>query len=75
MTENPKHEMRRQAKREHTQRTIGRRGLNEDEVRRLMDAGYDNLRKLREASDEELQAISGIGPGMVRKIRETLGGG
>jgi DNA integrity scanning protein DisA with diadenylate cyclase activity len=44
-------------------------------ARKLIEAGYARLGDLRAASDEELLAVEGIGPGTVKKIRKALGGG
>jgi len=43
-------------------------------ARLLVEAGYGRLGDLRAASDEELLAVEGIGRGIVRKIRKSLGG-
>ncbi len=49
---------------------IARRGgMPRPVADRLMDAGFDLARKIREASDEDLLAIQGIGPGMLKRIR------
>jgi DNA integrity scanning protein DisA with diadenylate cyclase activity len=50
-------------------------GINDQKALRLAEAGYGRLRDLRAASDEELLIIQGIGPGTVKKIRATIGGG
>jgi DNA-directed RNA polymerase alpha subunit len=47
--------------------------VDESTVRLLSDAGYDTLEKVREASDEELLAIKGIGEKTVAEIREKVG--
>ena len=36
---------------------------------RLMDAGFGLAHKIRTASDEELLAVQGVGPGMLKKLR------
>ncbi len=36
---------------------------------RLMDAGFGIAREIRAASDEELLAVQGVGPGMLAKLR------
>jgi len=41
---------------------------------RLLEAGFENLTQVREASDETLLAVPGIGPARVRSIREATGG-
>lgn len=49
---------------------IARRGgMPRPVADRLMDAGFDKAAKIREASDEELLTVQGIGPGMLAKIR------
>lgn len=53
----------------------GECGISEQKALRLAEAGYGRLRDLRAASDEELLAVQGIGPGTVKKIREAIGGG
>lgn len=71
-----KRDRRARTKREHTDSEIARRcNINADKVRRLAEAGYNDFRKLRVATDEELKVIEGIGPGVIRKIREAIGGG
>jgi hypothetical protein len=39
----------------------------------LIAAGYDTLDLVKNASDEDLDAIDGIGPATVEKIREAQG--
>lgn len=36
---------------------------------RLMDAGFGIAREIRAASDDELLAVQGVGPGMLKKLR------
>ncbi len=49
---------------------IARRGgIPRPVADRLMDAGFGIAREIRAASDEELLAVQGIGPGMVAKLR------
>lgn len=50
-------------------------GVNVQKAKVLTEAGYGRLHDLRAASDEELLAIPGIGPGILKKIREAIGGG
>jgi len=50
-------------------------GISADKALLLVEAGYARLDDLREASDEELLAIEGVGPGTVKKVRKALGGG
>lgn len=50
-------------------------GINHQKALRLTEAGYGRLGDIRAASDEELLAIPGIGPGIVTKIRDAIGGG
>lgn len=49
--------------------------INPQKAKTLAEAGYGRLSDLRAASDEDLRAIPGIGPGQVRKIRDAIGGG
>ena len=37
----------------------------------LVDAGYLSVEAVQNASDDELRAIEGIGPGRLQKIREA----
>lgn len=48
-------------------------GLDEDVTRLLADAGYDSPQAIREASDEDLLAIKGIGKAKLQEIREAVG--
>jgi hypothetical protein len=34
-----------------------------------MDAGFGIAREIREASDDELLAVQGVGPGILAKLR------
>ncbi len=55
---------------------IARRGgIPRPVADRLMDAGFGIAREIRAASDEELLAVQGIGPGMVAKLRAWVGNG
>ncbi len=47
--------------------------LDENQVEALRDAGFDTPEALRNASDEELDAVPDIGPATIRKIRELIG--
>lgn len=47
--------------------------LDEGTVKTLADAGYDSLEAIREAPDEDLLAIKGIGPAKLEEIREKVG--
>lgn len=47
--------------------------VDESTVQLLSDAGYDTLEKVREASDEDLLAIKGIGDAKLAEIREKVG--
>lgn len=49
-------------------------GISKGQADKLIDAGYPTPRFLREASDEELLAIEGVGRGTVKKIRAWVGG-
>lgn len=48
--------------------------LNKTKAGKLVDAGYQTGRLLRETTDEELLAIEGIGQVVVGKIRDWVGG-
>ena len=48
------------------------RGVGRVRARALYQAGYTSLEKLREASDEELMRIPGIGPSTIKMIKEQL---
>jgi DNA uptake protein ComE-like DNA-binding protein len=50
-------------------------GINEQKAKVLAEAGYARLCDLRAATDEELLAVQGIGPGQLTKIRDAIGGG
>jgi DNA integrity scanning protein DisA with diadenylate cyclase activity len=50
-------------------------GLSADKALLLVKAGYARLNDLRAASDEELLAVEGVGPGTVKKVRKALGRG
>lgn len=39
----------------------------------LADAGYDTPEAVRSASDEDLDAVDGVGPATVAKLREAFG--
>ncbi len=55
---------------------IARRGgIPRPVADRLMDAGFGIAREIRAATDEELLAVQGIGPGMLTKLREWVGNG
>ncbi len=47
--------------------------VDESTVQLLAGAGYDTLEKVREASDEDLLAIKGIGDAKLAEIREKVG--
>lgn len=47
--------------------------LDESTVQLLADAGYDTLEKVREASDEDLLAIKGVGDAKLAEVREKVG--
>lgn len=42
---------------------------------RLAAAGYDSSEAIAAASDEQLRDIDGIGPGMLKRLRQAYGGG
>ena len=39
---------------------------------KLLEAGFENLKQVTEASDDDLLQIQGIGPARVRAIREAI---
>lgn len=43
-------------------------------VQNLIAAGYSTVGALEDAPDEELEAVSGVGPSRVQEIREALDG-
>lgn len=47
--------------------------LDQSTVKILADAGYDSMEAIRDASDEDLLAINGIGPAKLQEIREKVG--
>ena len=47
--------------------------VDESTVQLLADNGYDTLESVREASDEDLLAIKGIGDAKLAEIREKVG--
>ena len=55
---------------EYTDSPVG--GLDEDVTTMLSQAGYENPEQIREASDDDLLAIKGIGKAKLLEIRETL---
>ena len=48
-------------------------GVSKAMAGKLIDAGYQTPRILREASDEELLAIEGVGQATVDKVRVQVG--
>jgi len=42
-------------------------------VQAMKDRGIETVEDVREASDKKLLSVPGIGPGRLRRIRETLG--
>ena len=54
-------------------RAIMQSGLSETKAGKLFDAGYFKAKLLREATDEQLLAIPGIGRGALKKIRDWAG--
>jgi len=46
--------------------------LGEKVTKSLIDAGFKMAEDIKKASDEEIQAVDGIGPAAVKKIREAL---
>ena len=51
-----------------------RADLSKTKAGKLVDANYQTARLLREATDEELLAIPGIGRTAIGKIRAWVGG-
>ncbi len=47
-------------------------GVSEDIAEALHDAGYARFDDLAAASDDDLLAVSGIGPGRLEKVRRGL---
>lgn len=47
--------------------------LDDRVAKALLRADLDDVESVRKASDEELTAISGIGPATLRTLREVLG--
>jgi DNA-directed RNA polymerase alpha subunit len=55
-----------------TQGELDELGLTADQSQALRDAGYRDRASLRAASDEELQAVPGVGRATVRNLRDKL---
>lgn len=53
-------------------------GINGEAIRAraylLVEAGFTTAQSLRDATDEELEAVQGIGPAAVAQLRELLEG-
>jgi len=47
-------------------------GIGNEIADALRNAGFDSVEKIRQASDEQLLAISGIGKGRLETIRAAL---
>lgn len=47
-------------------------GLNDATVQALREGGFADAEAVRAATDEQLQAVRGVGPRAVRNIREAL---
>lgn len=47
--------------------------LSKAQANKLIDAGYQTGRRIREVTDQELLAIEGIGRGTLKKIRAWVG--
>jgi hypothetical protein len=45
-------------------------GVTDEQRAALAEAGYDTLEKVQAATDEELDAVAGIGPATVARLRE-----
>ena len=52
---------------------LGQGDLGARQASKLIDAGYQTGRLLREATDEELLAIGGIGQATLDKVRAWVG--
>lgn len=48
-------------------------GVNQAQANALIEAGYSTPDALRQAKDEDLAKVDGIGDATVRKIRSTVG--
>jgi len=55
------------------EKAIMRSGVSKTMAGKFIDAGYPTPRFLREASDEELLAIEGVGQATVDKVRARVG--
>jgi N utilization substance protein A len=64
-------EMARMARAVDEVRSLSRHGVTDPIVQKLVEAGVHGLGHLFEMSDEELQAIEGVGPKTVEKVREA----
>jgi len=62
---NPEHRAR-------CEQAIERLGVNKAQATKLFEEGYQTPRFIREATDEELLAVEGIGLGTVKRIRKNL---
>lgn len=49
-------------------------GLTDDQVATLEAAGYDDEESISAASEEELDALDGIGEATIRKLKERAAG-
>lgn len=49
------------------------KGIQETREQRLKAAGFQTVEDLRQASDEELEGVKGIGPYTVEQIRSDIG--
>ncbi len=54
------------------EQAIERLGTSKSQAAKLFEEGYQTPRFIREATDEELLAIEGIGVGTVKRIRKKL---
>lgn len=50
-------------------------GVEQRHIEALAAAGITTLEHMRNASDEDLQAVKGIGPATIQRIRSHLAGG
>ena len=56
------------------EKAIMQSGMNKAMAAKLFDAGYIKAKLLREATNEELLAIPGVGRGALKKIRAWVDG-
>lgn len=54
--------------RERIERVVG-----DANAQSLVDAGYDSVAAIQDASDDDLNAVAGIGPATIARLREAFG--